>query len=1090
MAAESRGEAAFRSASFFVLRSPLLPLSRFLKWAEPAQSAAELQSGSQISPELVRSDEAKLRAVLRSAFADPVLREALYLASPALHEKLADWERQPDSAQGRLIESALCRYYCRLTTHPIPFGLFAGVTLGHIERRTLLALAPAAGCLRKTRLDSAYLERVSRLLEQDPVTAAELRFGVNSSLYHLPHEVRYLESREMGAARGYTLVRVGTSEPLLRALARAQGGATLEQIIEAVCDPEDSRDEAREFVLDLVRAQILESALRPPLTGAGPGSDPQKSFVRSLGSCRSLDAVTAGLSEVYAQLDGLDAAGPGQPPARYEELGTRLRQLLPEVPARGLFQVDLYRPSVSCTLASRTVQEVLRAAEVLWRIGAAPRRGLLDQFRQAFVERYGDEEVPLAEALDEDVGVGLRLRSELGGEDSPLLADLQLGGQASAAPEGPGVSARDTYLARRCNELEVSGACEWRLDEVDLKGLAANSPPPLPDSATASLFLAAAPATAGAPAENLIVLQYLVTRCAHTLARFCHLSDALRENVEATLRAEEALRPGTVSAEIVYADSDRMGNVMQRPILRSYEIPYLGRSGADPDAQLPLGDLFVSVRDGRIVLRSKRLGREVVPRNTTAHAYLRPSCMPVYQFLSHLHTEGAATRLSWDWGHQSLRLFLPRVVCGSVILHPAQWRLTRGMLKDADWDTSHGLFTAVCRLRLRLRLPRFLLIREDDRCLGIDLDNVLTVLLLADELRKRPVVIAQEMLAATDRSVRAEDGEYAHEIMLPLLRTTPRPPAPLSAPDSACRYSLPPGSPWLYAALYGSPQRVDELLREELSRILSVLTEERLITRWFFVRYGDPSFHLRLRLLVRAGRSAAEAFERLSSLLTPAWSSGRIWKLQLDTYQREVERYGGPAAIELAEELFCVDSQASLALLERLARAELLERRWLLALRSSAQLIADLGLAPTERRELLDALRTSFARERGDLTDVRIQLGKKYRLLQKDLAGALDGSPDPGSESGPAHPLSCVEPVLVQRSLGIRRIAADLSRLQAQGQLGKPLRTLAGSFLHMHLNRLLRGSHRAQELVIYDLLYRHYLSRDSRGDQAGPAKRR
>jgi hypothetical protein len=39
---------------------------------------------------------------------------------------------------------------------------------------------------------------------------------------------------------------------------------------------------------------------------------------------------------------------------------------------------------------------------------------------------------------------------------------------------------------------------------------------------------------------------------------------------------------------------------------------------------------------------------------------------------------------------------------------------------------------------------------------------------------------------------------------------------------------------------------------------------------------------------------------------------------------------------------------------------------------------------------------------------------------------------------------------------------------------------LLWSYAHMHANRLLRGAHRAQELVLYDLLDRVYRSRLAR----------
>jgi thiopeptide-type bacteriocin biosynthesis protein len=41
--------------------------------------------------------------------------------------------------------------------------------------------------------------------------------------------------------------------------------------------------------------------------------------------------------------------------------------------------------------------------------------------------------------------------------------------------------------------------------------------------------------------------------------------------------------------------------------------------------------------------------------------------------------------------------------------------------------------------------------------------------------------------------------------------------------------------------------------------------------------------------------------------------SGLLSRFQLDTYEREVERYGGAAGITPAEKLFHADSEAALA---------------------------------------------------------------------------------------------------------------------------------------------------------------------------------
>ena len=47
-------------------------------------------------------------------------------------------------------------------------------------------------------------------------------------------------------------------------------------------------------------------------------------------------------------------------------------------------------------------------------------------------------------------------------------------------------------------------------------------------------------------------------------------------------------------------------------------------------------------------------------------------------------------------------------------------------------------------------------------------------------------------------------------------------------------------------------------------------------------------------------------------------TTGQLWRVQLDTYEREVERYGGEAGIGLAERVFHADSDAVLAIVRQL----------------------------------------------------------------------------------------------------------------------------------------------------------------------------
>ena len=54
------------------------------------------------------------------------------------------------------------------------------------------------------------------------------------------------------------------------------------------------------------------------------------------------------------------------------------------------------------------------------------------------------------------------------------------------------------------------------------------------------------------------------------------------------------------------------------------------------------------------------------------------------------------------------------------------------------------------------------------------------------------------------------------------------------------------------------------------------------------------------------------------------------------------------------------------------------------------------------------------------------------------------------------------------------------------GELAPKLEDMAWSLVHMHANRILHASQRAQEMVLYDFLRRLHQSRKARAKQAQP----
>jgi thiopeptide-type bacteriocin biosynthesis protein len=212
----------------------------------------------------------------------------------------------------------------------------------------------------------------------------------------------------------------------------------------------------------------------------------------------------------------------------------------------------------------------------------------------------------------------------------------------------------------------------------------------------------------------------------------------------------------------------------------------------------------------------------------------------------------------------------------------------------------------------------------------------------------------------------------------------------------------------------------------------------------------------------------------LEAAAAPLLEGGRLWRLQLDTYEREVERYGGDRAIELAEQVFHADSEAVLDIVRRLSGDAGSALRWRLAMRGIDLLFDDLGLTLEDKRSVARRARAGYSREFGAGGDFQRRVSQRYREERRSLEALLDPLGDPQAELLPGLK------ALRRRSLALTPVAAELRDLASTGRLSVDLSDLAMSHAHMHVNRLLRSAQRAQELVLYEFLDRLYSSRAAR----------
>ena len=1072
-------ERNFTHSGFFALRTPLLPLEFLQTWGRgkppevtPEPAGAESRNGDR--SEATPSEE-ELRATLRGFFDAADLRDALFVASPAVEEALRRDGATKDVDKRDRLDASLTKYLMRMTGRCTPFGLFAGVSVGTFSDRTELRLAPKSRYRRYTRIDMGYLAMLVDGLMKDPRVRHTVRYRRNSTLYVTAGRARYVEHRPGKRARSYFLVSADLDESLNEVLDRSVEGVTFEELATALARDGITMEEARFYVDELIQGQVLEPDLAPAVTVG----DPMEDLEAQLSHYSDLQDVREALASVRARLKAMDEGGIGTEPSAYRDIAEIVKALPADANIDRLFQVDMAKPVETLTLSESVLDEVARVASALERLfGGAP-NDPFESFKKSFTERYTDREIPLLEALDEECGVGFGSGRSVQSETAPLLAGLVF--PSAASEQRVAWGGLQNFLLRRLTEPR-DPAEPIRLKDEEVARFQPRSQP-LPNAYSAMVSLLP-PGEDGGP--RFLWQGLAGPSGARLLGRFCHTDDGLLRGVREHLRQEEALDPERLYCEIVHLPEGRTGNVIARPPLRDHEIVFLSRPGAPEDRQIPLSDLLLSVQGGRVVLRSRLLGREIVPRLTNAHNFSMG--IGVYRFLSMLQSQGGQAGLGWHWGPFESLPTLPRVEYGNTILALARWNVSASDVRVGKKDSIADQARKFQEWAVERRLPRWLGLREGDNVLPVDRENLFSVRAMMDAVDRRPSFELTELPWIGEKGiVEGPEGTFANEIVIPLVRIPAKADPPKGAlPNRRARpmESAPslfiPGSEWLFSRWNTAPGYGDAVLVEALAPLVRQLRSEGVADGWFFIRYADPDFHIRLRLRGNPAALAGDALPRLRAIGEDLVQRGLVTKVTYDTYDREVNRYGGFHGIELCEAIFGADSEAAIDLVGSTLGDEGAVARWRLTLCGMDHLLRDAGLDLEQRYFFAQQRAEGYMREFHLQGNARHPIQDKLRVERKALLPLLNGSGDGVSELAPGLE------ILQRRSRELQPLLAELQRRDDAGDLTTSFEDILGSLIHMHANRVLATSARAQEGVLYRFLEELY---DSMLARAGKKKR-
>lgn len=975
---------------------------------------------------------------LRHLFQGERLKEALFLASPTLSVEVEKWIEYKKESNPKIITSLL-KYAIRMSTRSTPFGLFAGVSLGNViasEKKVSLI----RGNIHKTvlKLHASILTGIIAQVSKDKRIYSQLYYRINPTLYVDGKYYKYYQKVTNGKKGQNILKRIRLTPVLHRVVEYLESNertAHYQSLTDLLQRFGASTAHATLFVNNLISLGIISSELQPNVIGRGY----LYSLIKTLERVDKEKYYLNALSTIQTLLHSSQSAVNIE-----NDIVKLLQSIIPDLDRTNLLQGDLLIEMEDNKLPNTALNHLRDQFQELLPLSTQAKLADFDRFRTAFSDKYEDRMIPLTTALDPDTGIGYGRQEGVYNVTDEILGEVK-----NIAATGEKKYEDHHYqdlVIKKFVESAKSHFTEIQLTREDLDHIAKQrktTPNAIPSS-----FYAIGNLLRSSREQNLCFNLGTIggSSSGNLISRFAHLDEKLNNKLKESANREQQQFPNAILAEICHYPDNNAANIISRPALRRASICLTATIDKEQE-QIDVSDLYLFVKNNRLVLWSKKCNKMVIPRLTTAHNFGQG--MNIYKFLADFQFQNNRLDLSWNWGIMKEQPRLPRISYKNIILSRAQWRIQ----KLAKYPSDPHDF--VKNMQTALDIPTMVVISSGDNELLINLNNPFCAEILLDHICKRETILVEYLL--NDYSSIASDKDqnvFANEIIIPI-EAQHKTFTDESAPqENNLKRCFPLGTEWLYAKIYCGLHFADTLLKDLFPSLIAAINRQKAIKKWFFIRYNDPAPHIRFRVELSDPSHCSFIVSTINNLLEQFVQEGQISSISFDTYKREIERYT-PLCMELSEELFFRQSEIILMTTQQ---SSSINDRWLLAFQHMESLFEAAGFTMIERKDFCIRMNTLYQQEFDNNKDLRVHLNNKFKDRKNWFAKPLDKLGETNER------LSAVQ----------YSIFATLRKHTAQEEFRSTRASLLSSYIHMFINRLFMSDQRLHELAVYHFMVCYY----------------
>ncbi len=898
--------------------------------------------------------------------------EAIYLASPVLYNECIKYKKGEitDVKETHKIKQSIIKYYQRMYSRCTPFGLFSGCTTLSWSNNKINKSEDNFIAKRHTRLDMHYLCAFAQKIAKEPIIKNRLLYYPNSSYYCIGDEIRYIEYQYKDGQREHQISSIDNSAELKDLLIFIKPGKYINEIKTFLQHKNVESTSIDEFIHALIENQVCIPELEPAITG----ETFLYQIIKILKKINTdehtiINDYINSLQLIDVKLKNLDKQIGNENEAYTLITEILLKNELP-FELNKLFQTDLFfdlsKKEIN-TNFQETIQDVLALYSKIYSYN---QQSTFKNFISRFTERYEETEIPLLLALDAETGIGYIPNQKK--SITPLIDNIPIINNENNTTNYS-INSTESLLLKKLIVATEQQKYTIEINEADFKDNKVNSQS-LPPSLSCMCRIV--------DTDTIIIEAFSGSSAANLLGRFTHGSNAINTIVQNITEAESILNDSIIFAEIIHLPESRIGNILLREHSRNYEIPFLAKSSLPISNQISLDDLYISIKNGKIKFRSRNLNKIIIPRLSSAHNYSY-NALPAYQFLCDLQNQDIQSGLSFYWGSIANYFnFLPRVTYKKAILQEATWNINKSEIEAIVKDKE-----AFDNFTLAKKLPQYFVLVDADNELLVNTQSTLSIDAFVHTIKKRQSIQIKEfIIPKTDIFTVTNQKFYCNQLIVPLIKKeavyNETNVEINNIKDSNRSFVI--GSSWLYYKLYCGENDGEKIITQFLLPLIKNLLNTNLVTKFFFIRYTDPHFHLRIRLLISEDKNIYAVIEKCKEIFENLLHTNFIYKIQNDTYARELERYH-PTLIENTESLFFVDSMETLTFLSNAENIENESNRSLFAMQKVDTLLCVFNYTLDEKIELCTKLKNGFKAEFQLDKNATNEINKKYAILRPQI---------------------------------------------------------------------------------------------------------